>query len=159
MSSNELDKICTTLDKLCLDALTLMEEQIKLKLNVENSMCSGEASLAKSRYIMGQNSVTSLQLPSENGPQFDAAIKLHSNENELGQRSFDVELQKATDGNDIHDPMKWFGYLVPHSLHYAQNMFRQAIQWAVEAANVQVKLNETLNTIEQLKTVKKNIKN
>lgn len=158
MAPPDFDKICSTLDKLSLDALTLMEEHIKLKLNVENTMCSGEASLAKTRYIMGQNSVTALQLPTENSADFEAPIKVNLDENELGTKTFDVELQKVTDENNVQDPLKWFGFLVPHSLHYAQNMFRQAIQWNVQAANVQVKLNDTLNTIGQLKLLKSDIK-
>ena len=49
-TAEDLDKICQTLDKLTLDALTLMQEEIQLKINAENAMIGGESHLAKTRY-------------------------------------------------------------------------------------------------------------
>lgn len=48
-TTEHLDQICTTLDKLTLDALTLMQEEIDLKINAENAMIGGETHLAKTR--------------------------------------------------------------------------------------------------------------
>lgn len=50
--TKDLDKICNTLDILTLetlDALTLMQEEIELKINAENAMIGGETHLAKTR--------------------------------------------------------------------------------------------------------------
>lgn len=48
-TTRDLDKICNVLDKLTLDALTLMQEEIDLKLTAENAMIGGETHLAKTR--------------------------------------------------------------------------------------------------------------
>ncbi|XP_018570891.1 coiled-coil domain-containing protein 115-like [Anoplophora glabripennis] len=156
--TEDLDRICDTLDKLTLDALTLMEEKIKLTLNTENAMCGGEAHLAKARYIMGQNNVSSLQLPTENSPDFMAVAKVYSNEEEklFGQTSYELHLTQKSE-ETVQDPIRWFGILVPQNLNYAQNMFRQALQWAVQAVNVQTQLKETIEKIYQLKEVKTRI--
>ncbi|XP_019871219.1 coiled-coil domain-containing protein 115 [Aethina tumida] len=153
----EYHKVCDVLDKLTLDALTLMEEEIQLKLYIENAMCGGESHLAKSRYILGQNSVSSLQLPSEE-VDINAMAKVVPNEDQKYLKSHGVELAVAKCDENIQNPLKWFGLLVPQNLHYAQKMFTQALQWVVQAANVQWKLNETCVKIEQLKEYKNQIK-
>ncbi|XP_044253059.1 coiled-coil domain-containing protein 115-like [Tribolium madens] len=152
----DIDRICCVLDKLTLDALTLMEEDIQIKLNVENAMCGGETHLAKSRYILGQNSVSSLQLPTENSPEFDALTRVHLEESDesLGEKSRELEVTKK---EDQIDPVRWFGYLVPQDLFHAQNMFKQALQWIIRGVNVQTRLIETCNTIEQLKVLKREV--
>ncbi|KAJ3646304.1 hypothetical protein Zmor_023896 [Zophobas morio] len=152
----ELDKICTVLDKLTLDALTLMEEEIQIKLNVENAMCGGETHLAKSRYILGQNSVSSLQLPTENSPDFDAVTTVVGEDDEelFGQKARTLEVVK---NEEQIDPVRWFGYLVPQDLYHSQSMFKQALQWIIRAVNVQTRLIETCGKIEQLKELKKEL--
>ncbi|KAJ8959120.1 hypothetical protein NQ318_022377 [Aromia moschata] len=158
-ATEDLDRICNTLDKLTLDALSLMEEEIQLKLIMENSMCGGEGHLAKARYIMGQSNVSFLQLPTENSTEFSAVTKVFTNEEDklYGEKSFELRVVKKDEDETVHDPLKWFGYLVPQNLNYAQNMFRQALQWAIEALNIQTQLRETVRKIEQLKQVKANI--
>lgn len=47
--TENLDSICSTLDKLTIDSLILMQEEIELKLIAENAMIGGETHLAKSR--------------------------------------------------------------------------------------------------------------
>lgn len=158
-NTKDLDNICDTLDKLTLDALTLMEEKVKLALNTENAMCGGEAHLAKARYIMGHNNVSSLQLPTENSPDFTAVAKVYPNEDEklFGETSYELHLTKKSDDETVQDPIRWFGVLVPQNVNYAQNMFRQALQWAVQAVNVQKQLRETIQKIYEIKGVKAKI--
>lgn len=101
MSPNaDLDKICTVLDKLTLDKLTVLEEVIQAKLELEKSMCDGEMHLAKTRYIMGRNSVSVLQLPTENSTEFDASTVVHSEEDEklFGEKTLDLEVRKPIEG-------------------------------------------------------------
>ncbi|EFA07742.1 Coiled-coil domain-containing protein 115-like Protein [Tribolium castaneum] len=152
----DIDQICSVLDRLTLDALTLMEEQIQIKLNIENAMCGGETHLAKSRYILGQNSVSSLQLPTENSPEFDAMTTVHLEESDefFGEKSRELEVSKK---EDQIDPVRWFGYLVPQDLYHAQSMFKQALQWIIRGANVQTNLIQTCNKIQQLKELKKEV--
>lgn len=154
--NEDLDRICDTLDKLTLDALTLTEEKVKLALNTENAMCGGEAHLAKARYIMGHNNVSALQLPTENSPEFTASAKVYPYEDEklFGETSYELHLTKKSEDETVQNPVRWFGVLVPQNLNYAQNMFRQALQWAVQAVNVQRQLQETIQKIYDLKEVK-----
>lgn len=154
--TEDLDKICDTLDKLTLDALLLIEQEIQLKLNIEDAMCGGETHLAKARYIMGQNKVSTLQLPTENSPEFTAAAKVYpvDDENLIKSQAYDIHVTKKSEDETIQEPIRWFGVLVPQNLTYAQNLFRQALQWAVKAINVQNQLKETVNAIGELKDVK-----
>ncbi|KAL1495028.1 hypothetical protein ABEB36_010514 [Hypothenemus hampei] len=156
MDENELEKICDTLDRLTLDALTLIQEEIELKVNAENAMIGGETHLAKTRYILGQNSVSSLQLPSENSSEFEALTVVHSSTDDFGSKRFDLESYKPD--NEVYmNPIKWFGFMPPQNLHFAQNLYRQALQWIVQAANVQTKLEETCVQIKQLQGLKRKL--
>ncbi|CAH0563535.1 unnamed protein product [Brassicogethes aeneus] len=152
--SEELEKVCETLDKLTLDALTLMEEQIQLKLSLENAMVAGESNLAKTRYILGQNSVSVLQLPSEDAEMTANVKVVDKSEKYLDCKA--VEIQKCG-GEDVPNPLKWFGVLVPQNLHNAQKMFTQAINYVVDSVNVQRKLEETCVKLKQLKEYKKEL--
>ncbi|KAJ4443957.1 coiled-coil domain-containing protein 115-like [Periplaneta americana] len=64
MADNILE-VCKELDSLTIRALELMEEQIKCKLKIEETMKTSCLDLAKARYIMGNRSVSYLQLPTE----------------------------------------------------------------------------------------------
>ncbi|XP_060522527.1 coiled-coil domain-containing protein 115-like [Cylas formicarius] len=153
--AEDLDKICDVLDRLTLDALTMMQEEIELKINAENAMIGGEMHLVKSRYILGQNNVSALQLPSENGHEASALVKVHETEDEFGLKQFDLESNKPDETRP--NPIRWFGYLTPQSLSYAQNLYRQALQWIVQAGNVQLRLTETCAQIEILKKLKRTV--
>lgn len=150
----ELEKICEVLDKLALDSLTLMEQHVQQKLEVEKSMCEGESHLAKSRYIMGRNSVSSLQLPSENGSEFEATavVRREADDGSITDEALDLEFKKKVEEGS--DPVRWFGVLVPQNLHYAQAKFKQALLWAVKAANTQTQLRGVCYKIAQLEDLK-----
>lgn len=158
-ANEEIDKICTTLDKLTLDTLTLMEEHIQLKINLENSMNDGILNLAKSRYILGQNSVSSLQLPTVDSQEVDATAVIHAEEDEkLGYRTHSIEIARKSENNSqIQDPLKWFGVLVPQSLHTAQNRFRQVLNWITQIGNVQSRLDYSCKKLAELKHIKNKI--
>ncbi|CAH1114329.1 unnamed protein product [Psylliodes chrysocephalus] len=153
-ANEDLDKICETLDKLTLDALYLMQEEIDLKLNIENAMSGGEAHLAKSRYILGLTNVSALQLPTENSPEFSAGLKVEVDEALLGRNVYNLREIKKTEDENVQEPLRWFGILVPQNLNFAQKMFRQALQWSVQAVNVQNQLRSVLQSISNLKEVK-----
>lgn len=151
--TKDIDKICAVLDKLTLDALLLIEEQIQTKLNVEDAMSSGENNLAKARYIMGQNKVSAIQLPTENSPEFTAIVKVYNSKTEKFD-SESYEIHKSHETDDVQEPTKWFGVLVPQNVTYAQKMYQQALQWAVKAVNIQSKLNQTMENVRKLKEIK-----
>lgn len=155
MSAN-LDEICSVLDRLTLDSLTLMEEHIQTKLELENSMNEGEINLAKSRFIMGHKNVSELQLPTEDSPEFDALAVVHPQEEEnfFDQNLYDLEIRQKGSEEKLKDPLRWFGILLPNNLHQAQSKFKQALLWAVKCANLQTQLNETCVKIKQLHEIK-----
>lgn len=155
----ELDKVCTLLDKLTIDSLTTLEDVIQTKLELENSMCEGESHLAKTRYIMGRNSISTLQLPTKNGNEFEALTVVHSegDENAFGELSLDLEAKKLTEGEENLNPVRWFGVLVPQNLYSAQVKFKQALLWAVKAANLQTQLYGLSLKINALKGLKESL--
>ena len=53
------------LDLLSLQCLFLMNQVISMKVDIERRMKEGTGMLAKARYVMGGNSVSTLQIPSE----------------------------------------------------------------------------------------------
>lgn len=91
--------------------------------------------------------MSSLQLPTENSPEFSAVTVLQSSE-ETDTKQFSLETHKSV------DPIKWFGFMPPQNLHLAQKLYQQALQWLVQAANVQLRLQETCSNINMLKKLK-----
>lgn len=161
MSFQNYETVCNLLDKLTLEKLLLTEKLIKTKLELENCMCDGESYLAKSRYIMGQKNVSSLQLPGSESSEFEALAVVNSSQDDFF-KSFDLEMKKPNrdDGENstLKDPMRWFGYLVPQSLHQAQARYRQALHWVVVSANLQMKLDEICSSIQKLYVLKMKLK-
>ncbi|XP_072395233.1 coiled-coil domain-containing protein 115 [Diabrotica undecimpunctata] len=153
----ELDKVCQILDKLTLDSLLLVQEQIELKLNIENAMSGGESHLAKSRYILGHNNVSALQLPTENSPEFSSCLKVVGNDTTLGRKCYELREIKKTEDETAQEPLRWFGVLVPQNLTFAQKMFRQALQWSIKSVNIQNQLLDTMQSISDLKEIKNSL--
>lgn len=143
----DVDAVCDILDKLTLKQLRLMEEKMCCELNIETSIKNGCINLAKSRYIMGQASVSATQLPLENSNNFSATTVCESSyEDGL------IQLRVAeNDAPDIVNPLKWFGVLVPQNLHKAQSIFKNSINYVVECANIQSQLNYNMDKINVIK--------
>lgn len=151
----DLEKICEILDKLTLDSLTLMEQEIQQKLELEKCMCDGESQLAKSRYIMGRNSVSALQLPSTDNIVASAIVRREDNDNLYTDEVLELEVKKKPE--ESTNPIRWFGVLVPQNLYDVQNKFKQALLWAVKAANTQCQLRAVCVKIAQLEELKERI--
>ncbi|CAH2054557.1 unnamed protein product, partial [Iphiclides podalirius] len=71
----DMENVCDLLDKTLINQLHLMEDKMQCELNIESSINNGSIHLAKSRYIMGQSSVSMARLPMESSPEFAASIK------------------------------------------------------------------------------------
>ncbi|XP_075041655.1 vacuolar ATPase assembly protein VMA22 [Mixophyes fleayi] len=54
-----------------------------------------------------------------------------------------------------HDPLRWFGVLVPQSLRQAQGTFRQGVVLATEVASLQSSIDETRKQYRALLVKKK----
>lgn len=135
-------------DKLLIEMLNLVEQSILCKMNIETTTNAGQLLLAKSRYIQGPQTVSQTQLPTENSNDF-SALKTVSRSatddtNTLDNDAFQLNVQKIDKENGFIDTIRWFGVLVPRSLHLAQERFNQAVEYAVESANIQVKLDKTI---------------
>ena len=153
----DIDNISRVLDRLTLDTLTAMEEYIRLKLEMEKCIIDGKCGLAATRYIMGQNRVSNMQLPTCDSEEFEATVVVNSGGNPY--KSYDLEVRKPTQDCKLQDPIKWFGYLVPQTLYLAQAKFRQVLSWLVKVANVQEMIVYNCDKIEQLRALKNNIVN
>lgn len=145
------DTVCDLLDKLVLQQLHLMEEKMACELNIERSINNGSIHLAKSRYIMGQSSVSKERLPTESSPEFPASVTCESTQED------NVSQLKVIETEDSSvNPLHWFGVLVPQNLHKAKSIFQNTINFIVECVNVQLQMLENMKNIEALKYYKNN---
>lgn len=138
---------CELLDKIIVKQLHLMEEKMHCELNIESSIKNGSIHLAKSRYIMGQSSVSTTRLPTESSSDFSASTKCETTE-EDGLKLMKVVENEA---ENTVNPLRWFGVLVPQNMHKAQSIFQNAINFVVECVNVQIQLQSNLKLIDMLK--------
>lgn len=134
------------LDKVILRQLDLLEQKIKCELNIESNVNNGSIHLAKSRYIMGQSSVSTTKLPTESSPDFSASIMCKTIE-EDGMTKLKLYQNKE---NTIV-PLHWFGVLVPQNLHMAQKIFQTTLSYVVECSNIQLQLEENMKNINALR--------
>lgn len=146
------------LDALVVQILKLMNQYILCKKNIENHIRSGCLNLAKARYITGNRSISSLQLPTEDAVGINAKFKVSSRiENGIKQfKSIELDVNDITeDLNNINidsddttkkikrfknDPLKWFGFLVPQNLKKSKVLFENCLEIVIECANIQSEL-------------------
>ncbi|KAG6456061.1 coiled-coil domain-containing protein 115 [Manduca sexta] len=135
------------LDKIIIRQLHLMEDKMRCELNIESSINNACIHLAKSRYIMGQSSVSTTRLPTESSPDFAASTQCETIE-EDGIKQFSLV---ENNSEDTVNPLRWFGVLVPQNLHKAQSIFQNALNYVVECANVQLQIQENMKNIQAIK--------
>lgn len=124
---------------------------MRCELNIETSIHNGSLHLAKSRYIMGQTSVSAAKLPVEGSAEFRASTVCEALE-EDGVKQLKV-VENNTDNTS--NPLRWFGVLVPQNLHRARNIFQSTINFVVECVNVQLQILDNMKNIETLNEYKK----
>ena len=76
-----------------------------------------------------------------------------------GSRVTEVKAKKAkeeklTAKKTGHDPLKWFGFLVPTTLRQSQDCFKRAVEMTVEVANIQNEIEGVLAREKFLKRTK-----
>ncbi|PZC76883.1 hypothetical protein B5X24_HaOG204022 [Helicoverpa armigera] len=135
------------LDKIIVKQLHLMEEKMRCELNIESSIKNGSIHLAKSRYIMGQSSVSTARLPTESSTDFSASTVCETVQEDGVEQMRVVE----NDADNMVNPIRWFGVLVPQNMHKAQSIFQNTINFVVECVNVQLQLQRNSKLIEMLK--------
>lgn len=159
-----MDEICESLDDLCLENLELMEKKVSTALKLEGLVRQGHIELAKARYIRGKESIGSLQIPNEDS-QIKSLFNLETSYNEVREYEminrvphFDLSLKfSAEELEDIQNPIKWFGVLVPQSLRSAQKHFQEALYVAVELANIQADLSNVAKKLDSLRLLKDSV--
>lgn len=150
-------EVCELLDKLTIEVFNLIEQKVISKLQIENLSVEGQLLMAKSRYIQGTNSVSIAQLPTENTLEFNALAKTASGKTDILVDILDVTYHTVDKEAGYPDPMQWFGILVPQSLIAAKNKFKSSIEHAVECANIQINLFNTLSNIIKLRKIKSDL--
>lgn len=146
MSSNHRKELQ---DKLLIDMLDLIEQSVKCKLHIEHSSNDGHLLVAKTRYCQGSQTVALSKLPTENSAEFNAlrtVEKSNENDDQLQLKSNEIDKESG-----FVDPLKWFGILVPRSLQTAQQSFIKSLDYVIEAANIQFKLQKTIRNILALR--------
>ncbi|CAH1402509.1 unnamed protein product [Nezara viridula] len=163
MEKEELTTIMKDLDDMAMRMLQLMKEYIDVKRTLEEFIKSGALHLAKSRYIMGNRTVSALQLPAEDSNEFTALAKVLSVKDSSDEIIFDLNRLSLSDfsknvksrhpkpdksgseetndlNNCIQDPLKWFGVLVPQNMRQAQSSFSKALEYVIQATNLQLEM-------------------
>ncbi|XP_055679358.1 coiled-coil domain-containing protein 115 [Lutzomyia longipalpis] len=148
--------ICELMDKLTIEILDLMEDEVKLKIDIEKNSNSGNLLIAKARYIQGQQTVSASQLPTENTPEFKALMTVGSDGQESTGDAVNVALEqhRVSKEDGYIDPIKWFGILVPQSLQLARTRFVKTIELVVSCTNTQLQLNHALRQLTGLRQMK-----
>ncbi|KAJ1951512.1 hypothetical protein IWQ62_006418 [Dispira parvispora] len=84
-----------------------------------------------------------------------------SDENSENDSSEEAEIQKdqsspLSSKSNSHDPLRWFGVLVPGTLRQSQRYFHQSITRIVKLANLKVQLNQLAARINSQRESKVN---
>lgn len=154
------EEVCELLDKLTIEMLDLIQQNIHNKIQVENASIEGQLLIAKSRYLKGSSTVSVSQLPTENTAEFNALATISQTNptNELGSEALlELNLNPVDKANGYIDPINWFGILVPQCLQAARDKFQRSIRYACECANIQINLLKTMEQILRLRQLKQTI--
>uniref|UniRef100_A0A1B6CZ24 Vacuolar ATPase assembly protein VMA22 n=1 Tax=Clastoptera arizonana TaxID=38151 RepID=A0A1B6CZ24_9HEMI len=158
MAESDNGSINEELDNLAVRILELMNEHIECKMNIERLVRTGCLDLAKSRYIMGNNSVSALQFPTDDVTPLtsietstnDGKTTFHLNKTIPDVKKLSSEEDQVLDKNKEKDPLKWFGVLVPQNLRQSKTWFEKALDISVQCANVTSEINSYENKYSDL---------
>ncbi|XP_045464120.1 uncharacterized protein LOC123673583 [Harmonia axyridis] len=155
MESKDYENVCELLDKLYLDTLYLMEEEIKVNINMEKAMIEGENNLAKCRYIMGPNSVSAMNIPMNPEETISPSMLVKGSPNDLFPEVNSYQLHSVEDSKDnVSNPVKWFGFFTQQNLLNSQKFYKHSLQWAIQAVTIQNELKYLMKKCRVLRLVK-----
>ncbi|CAK9795104.1 Coiled-coil domain-containing protein 115 [Anthophora quadrimaculata] len=148
-----IDDVCNAIDDNLLHSLELMQEKVNVNVQMEKILRDGYIELAKAKYIRGKESISVLQVPMDD----ERVVSLFELETKLTEETgkiipnFDISFKNLDKSEDeIQDPIKWFGVLVPQNLRIAQKRFQESVYLAVRAANIQAELTSVLDKLQSL---------
>jgi hypothetical protein len=138
-ASSQLTQVCESLDELTLKQVDLVDEQLVLMSKLSSLLTGGFIDMAKSRYISGERTVSTTQIPGE-----DSIIEAVTTVDRDSMNKLTVSRNK-----EVNDPIKWFGVLVPTSLKQSQHAFQKVVDVAVEIVNIRREWLQTFDTLEE----------
>ncbi|XP_053671279.1 uncharacterized protein LOC128721542 [Anopheles nili] len=145
------DELCALMDKLLINSLDLIEQDVQLSQNIENLTTEGRIDLAHTRFTKGPHAASAVQLPTEDYKQFRALKTVSVTSDEfLAIPQMTLESHPVEADEDRIDPAAWFGILRPASLNSAREKFTRSLDSIVERANVRVTLTHYLNLFAML---------
>lgn len=130
------------LDEICLQMVQLMDDYCSSIGRFEHCLRDGCVHLAKSRYLMGNRSVSDLQLPTS-GP--------YNARSTIVREDDSIHLALNKDGDD---PIKRFGVLVPGSLRLAQEGFCKCLESTIETTAIKTKMEKIQDNYSRLKNAR-----
>lgn len=151
--NESLDNICKAIDESLLRNLELMQEKVNITLQIEETLKDGHIELAKAKYIRGKETISMLQVPADE-EGISSLFELETKLTEEGGKvvpHFDISLKRLNkDAEDIQDPIKWFGVLVPQSLRRAQKRFQETLYLIARATNIQAEILSVMDKLQSL---------
>ena len=101
-NSNKFDQLCDSLDELTLKQVDYLDETLSLMSKLENHLTCGFIDLAKSRYINGERTVSTMQIPGEESDVEPTTTVIRDEENKL----------VISRNKEANDPLKWLDFLL-----------------------------------------------
>lgn len=148
------DQVCELMDKILLQTIELIEQDVTLKINIEKLQNDGILNIAKTRYIQGQQSVSFAQLPTEESPEFNALKTVTRTNDEIDSLQFELQKHLISKDNNFPDPTRWFGVIIPQNLKSARDSFQKTIDLVIESANVEQRIKQNCTNYQKLKKIK-----
>ncbi|XP_052889765.1 uncharacterized protein LOC128298073 [Anopheles moucheti] len=153
MENSSKDDLCELMDKLLINSLELIEQDVQLSQDIARLTTEGQMELAHTRFTKGPMAVSAVQLPTEDYKEF-RALHTVSKDDDASDSSTIPQLSLDSHPVDVDvgriDPSGWFGILRPPSLNNAKERFTRSLDSIVERANVRIKLNSYLNVFGML---------
>lgn len=121
MVAVSLTEICQQLDDLAIKVLLLMEDLMKCKHQMEEAMKSGYFNIAKTRYITGNKTVCTLQLPSEDKDVSALSTIISQREDMSGVQYKRYELQTMSPSSKLSQENETKGETVRKRTNVSDN--------------------------------------
>ena len=139
------NKDVESVDDIYLDIWELVNKIIQQQTLLESWMKGGFMNIAKARYVMGQHSVGSDQLPA--GDREITAGLLVTRSGPEDQVTFSLQRQPGAGG--ATDPLRWFSALPPGALRDAQRQFDRAAEVGGDLASLRSQLLSAMARLER----------
>lgn len=147
-----MDQVCEKLDDLSIRNLELCNDFIKLKLDLENRMKDGWMHLAKSRYLMGYNNVSGLQIDERN-----TTALAHVEATEPKGQPLKVEVRLNDDKEKLRELSKIFGVLTPSNVKSAQVQFSKCLELIGELVSIKEEMKYVEDEYEKYSKQKQSL--